>query len=224
MLETRGSQLGKRCERRLAIMTEGQAQSKPLATARAQQRGYPMFSKSALFATIAAVLALAVPAVASAEVTDSEGKTIPVGSELEGTSTNTVLSTALGKVACTSLTVFDKLTVNTESSSEAESTKEGTSKECFAGGKAITVTDLTMIHWQVFPAFNNGVAKITEKVDFPGGITCHFVGEVGFTYVTNSDTMTIAGGVLVGTPAACGKAELNGNYTWVWKGKPVKFK
>lgn len=183
-----------------------------------------MFTKSALFASVAAVLALIVPVLASAEITDSEGKTIPVGSELEGTSTNTVLSTELGEVECASLTVFDKLTVNTESSTEAQSTKEGTSKECFVGGNAITVTDLTMINWQVFPKFNNGVAKITEKIDFPGDITCHFEGEVTFTYATNSDTMTIAGGVLKGTPAICGNAVLNGNYKWVWKGKSVKYK
>ncbi len=182
-----------------------------------------MFSKSALLAVVALVLALAIPGVASAELTEGEGKTIPVGSELEGTSTNTTVSTALGKVTCEKVTIFDKLTVNNSSSSEAESNKEGVTSNCQVGGKAIKLTDVTMIRWQVFPAFNNGTAKITEKVDF-SGITCHFEGEVGFTYVTNSDTMTIAGGVLKGTPGTCGNAELNGNYTWIWKGKPVVFK
>jgi hypothetical protein len=171
---------------------------------------------SLAMAAIAAIAVFAIPATASAAptVTMPAGTLVPVGTELTGTSTDAEITTSLGAIHCGTVHVNAELTKNNGTEVEAVGVGQGLATTCaFTAGEAITVTDVTL--------FKLSATAAAKKLEFTliadlGPVTCHFVtpaGGINFTYVSGSDTITIAEQKLTATPAACRPGEFQASFT-----------
>ena len=184
-----------------------------------------MAKKFNLLMAAVAVLAFAVPAMASAapSVTSKAGTLAPVGTIITGTSTNTELSTNLGTLKCEKLIVKGKITENSGSSVKVTKEGEGTTSGCKVGTEALTWTDLTLLNI-TSTVDKSGTVGLHFVMDLPGDVTCTYEGAaVPFTYTSGSDTITISGN-LKPTPAACGaeaKTKFTGSYTLTIGSTPV---
>jgi hypothetical protein len=176
-----------------------------------------MAKKFSLLMAAVAVLAFAIPAMASAgTVTSSAGVLAPVGTVITGTSSNTeTTNTKFGTLKCANVTVKGKLTENSGGKVAAKTEGVGSTKECKVGTKELTITDPTLLSLSSTAA-GSGTVGLTFEATVPAIGTCHFAGTaVPFTYTAGSDSIHVAG-KLTATPAACGTgtgAEIHGDFT-----------
>jgi hypothetical protein len=191
------------------------------------QEGIKMLKKFSLLLAAVAVLAFAVPAMASASaVTTQAGALIGTPTTVEGTGTNVILtSSTLGSISCGTLNLVGTLTKNDGSTVEGSaSEQEPVTSDCTNTHGTVTVTKLTLT--KLFAGTVGGVQKqfvnFTSKVDI-GALTCNITGtEVPFTYTAGDDKIvfTEATGA---TAAGCGTLKLDGSFTIEVGGAGVKL-
>ena len=174
-----------------------------------------MTKKLSLLMAAVALVAFAIPSFASANVglTEPKGTLIAVNSLVDFTSTNAVMKTSLGNLTCKLVTVTGKVTTNTKTTVDVSDAGTSTTSECFLGTKPISITNLTLttIH---ATTTNKGTIDLHFESDLPGGVLCKFTATaVPFTWVSETDVITIREGDLVGTPAACEPAILSADFT-----------
>jgi hypothetical protein len=150
---------------------------------------------------LGALLALAIPAMASASQLTSGGKALAVGTVVQATSSNA--KTVVGETAltCTSVAVSGKLTKNTGGESVATTNGAGTTSGCKFGTTAATITDATLLGLTlVSPTV--GTASLTFVADI-GPLVCHFSStSVAVTYTAGASSIHLAG-TLIGSGSGC---------------------
>lgn len=170
-----------------------------------------MAKKLTLFLAAAAVIALAVPAFASAAAaTDGSGNLLANGTLISGTSTNATTVTSLGNLTCETVKVNGELTTNNGSTVTAVGVGAGEPTNCKLGKKTIEITDITLV--DLHAGSETNTITVTFRAHLPGEILCHFVGTIPFTYTTGGSSLTISEGNLEGTPEACEPGLLSGTF------------
>ena len=149
---------------------------------------------------LGALLALAIPAMASASQLTSGGKAVAVGTVIRATSSNATTDTSAGTLTCVSVSVDGKVTKNSGGESTATTSGEGTTSGCKLGETAVTITDPTLLGLTLING-TTGSASLTFVADI-GALKCHFSGTVPATYVPKSGVLHLAG-TLVGSGAGC---------------------
>ncbi len=179
--------------------------------------GTNMVKKLSLLVAAVAVLAFAVPAMASASALTNPGgggELTAVGTAITGTGSNVVLkSSTLGEIKCETLTLSGKVVKNSGGEVEGSASNENPpTKNCKNGEKTVVVTKVELT--KLFTSTSgSGTANFVAKIDV-GSTACTFTGtSVPFTYTpkttTGVITFTSAGGVSGG---ACGTAPLTGSF------------
>jgi hypothetical protein len=149
---------------------------------------------------IGALLALAIPAAASASQLTSGGKALGVGSVVQATSINATTDTSAGTLKCSHVSVAGKVTKNTGGESTATTSGEGTTSGCEFGTLPATITDATLLGLTLLSP-TNGSASVTFVADI-GALKCHFAGTVAVTYTAGGSVLHLAG-TLAGTGTGC---------------------
>lgn len=177
-----------------------------------------MAKKFSLLIAAVAVLAMAIPALASATTVTVGGSTAPTGAVLSGTSTNTVTTTeALGSLTCGTVGIAAKLTENSGGKVAATGSGEGSTSTCKNGKKEITITDATLLELHSTSP-TSGTVKLAFKADLPGGILCEFSGTVAATFTAGMSSLHISGSLAGG---ACGSSSITGDYALTSTGGSV---
>ena len=185
-----------------------------------------MIKKLSLLLAAAAVLAFALPAMASAhKVTSKPGVLAPVGTTITLTGTDvTFASSLLGATTCKSLTLTMKLTTNDGTNVTASgATKAPASEDCTNGTKIGNVTEVNITSFKA-EGMDTWVNFVwTEDFEGPNPIECTYTGtKVPFTYTAGTDSIEFnkASGI-VGSPKACGTSTLSGTFTLEIEKTPV---
>jgi hypothetical protein len=185
-----------------------------------------MAKKFSLLLAAVAVLAFAIPSMASAsKATDPVNTLVPVGSEVTGTGTDIILqSNLLGTITCATLNLNGKITKNDGTTVEASGANVSpTQAGCKNGTKTVTVTsvELTKLFSEVS---NTGYVNFVAKVDV-AELACTFTGlEVPFTYTTGTNVLKFASGAgVTSSPASCGTAKLTGEFALETKGTTTQI-
>ena len=165
-----------------------------------------MAKKFSLFMTTVAVLAFAIPAMASAapSVTSKAGVLAPKGMKITGTNVGHVLTTGtpFGTLTCAKVTLSGELTENTGTKVTGKA-GTGTVSECNVNGSPLTTTNITVTHLESTVA-GSGKASFTYVSDTAGGITCDYIGtNVPFTYVPGSSHITFKEATGINGPGFC---------------------
>jgi hypothetical protein len=184
-----------------------------------------MAKKLSLMLAAVAVLAFAVPSIASAsEATLPAGTRAPVGTKIVGTGTDVILqSSLLGKITCSTLNLNGEITKNDGTTVEGSGANVSpTQSGCVNGEKAVNVTEVevtklfsTTTENEKHEKVLTSTASFVAHVDVGPELKCVFTGtNVPFTFTSGTDTITFtsAAGV-VGVPAACGTAKLTASFT-----------
>jgi hypothetical protein len=174
-----------------------------------------MLKKMMLLAiSVGALVAFAAPAVAQAqELYELEGKVhkpLAVGVEVTATSTNLITHTPLGTLECTKVTIHGivaKNETNTAHISNNSITVEGCNT---------TITDPTVGTITIL-ANKTGLAhSATFEADLSPTLTCHYAGNIPFTYAHDTDVLTVDSTTeqFTGSPAnPCGNGRMTGSFT-----------
>lgn len=173
-----------------------------------------MIKKLSLALVAVAVIAFAVPAFASATaMTLPAGTLVPVGTATSWTSHNLVVKTNMGgNVACVEVVLDAKITKNNGVTVEGVDNGGSFAKECFFAGKNIEVTMPTLRSF-VSGAGGKGTVSIIFVADLPGGFKCTYEETaMPYTFTVGASTLKMAGALKV-TPAACGTATLEAEFT-----------
>ena len=163
---------------------------------------------------IGAMLALAIPAMASASsLTMPEKTLVPVGTAIQGTSTDVVTTTSLGNLKCEKVTVNGKVTKNNGTEVEGTANGASTSSNCFFKTNPIAIKNITLNNIKS-TTIGSGTASLSFEAEVkPGELNCKYSGSaVPFTYTSGTDSLLLSGG-LTASPAACGTASIKGNFT-----------
>jgi len=175
-----------------------------------------MAKKFSLLLAAVAVVALAVPAFASAAaVTDGSGNLLGKGTKISGTSTNATTLTSLGLLTCATVKVNGELTANSGGTVEGVGVGAGETSTCRLGKKEISITDITLTSLKSTGTSHTGTIGVTFEADLPE-LHCHFKSPAAglpFSYSAGGNTLTISEGNLEGTPEACEPGTLNGTFT-----------
>jgi hypothetical protein len=196
-----------------------------------------MAKKLSLLIAAMAVLAFAVPAMASATapLTESNGTVVvPVGSGITGTSTNAKTKTSLGTLSCKKVELMGKVTVNEESTKGPKAEggageEEFTGSECEVEGVSVPVKKIKLTNLKTGSGLGLTTGTGTATFSFTaliGSFDCVFTGtNVPFTYSTTTMTNSIkfTNASLTGSPAACGTGTFSGDFELFTTGTNTKI-
>lgn len=135
--------------------------------------------------SLAAMAALALPAVASAspELNDESGS-VEVGAAITGTSTNALTTnTALGTLECDHVLISGEVTANSKGVVEGIGTG-GDTTTCNAGPAEMTVTEPTLNHIETSAEGENNLSM--SFIADVGPFECEFKGGGTFSYETGT--------------------------------------
>jgi hypothetical protein len=174
-----------------------------------------MGKKATLIATAMALVAFCVPAIANADQIDlaSTGSPLAVGTKIDLTSTNHVITTPFGLLICHHLKYEGELKKSTTTEAEGVGVGEGTSTTCEHEGAGIEVTKLTLRNLKASSAGTTG--SFTGTVQLPVIGMCHFEATAAPWVIdsTSSDSIVFTNVPLVATPSFCGPATTSGTFT-----------
>jgi hypothetical protein len=157
---------------------------------------------------VGALVAFAIPAMASASELTGAG----VGSIVTGTSTNAKTKTSLGTLTCEKVVINTKVTANGPTVT-AEQSGAGTTSVCKLGANSISITNIEVKTLSAKSA-TSGTANFAFQADLPGGLLCSYASKEGTTpveYTSGGSSIKVAG-TLTATPAACGTATFEGDF------------
>lgn len=163
-----------------------------------------MIKKMMLLAlSVGALAAFAVPTVASAQLKEG-GVALKTGVEVTATSTNLeTVATGLGtKLTCKLVTIHMKLVKNNAGANGVEATNVATTtSEC---SSPITVANAGTID------LGAGVGVATGATFLVSGV-CDFTGNIPFSYVSGTSTLTVTGTSQFN--GNCGAGDMTGSFT-----------
>lgn len=182
-----------------------------------------MAKKLSLVLAAVAVLAFAIPAVASASKATLNGALAPVGTQITGTGSDVTLnSELLGAITCETLNLNGEITKNDGTNVEGSGTNVSpTQAGCKNGKKAVTVTKVVVTKL-ASSVSGHGVLSFTSKVDV-GTLECEFSAtEIEGTYVSGTNVLKAEGaGPVIATPSSCGNATLTGSFALESESTPL---
>jgi hypothetical protein len=168
-----------------------------------------MFKKMMLLACMAtAAISVSASAAQAEGLLKEGGVPLKVGAEVTATSGNldTLATDLPGQptLECEKVTIHGTVTSNgTEEATIEENSV--TTENCNA---VITVSTVGTIH---LSAGGTGVGtEATFVADPAPEVSCHFAGNVGFTYTAGSDVLNVPGSTLLGN---CGRGDMTGSFT-----------
>ncbi len=178
-----------------------------------------MARKFSLLTAAIAVLALAIPAMASATPTTTDAHTfpssLPVGTLISTTSTvpPKFTSSILGTIECSSLSMLGELKVNSGGTVTTSSGGKFTSSGCTNNGNPVTVTSFNVTDLSSTVS-GKGTTSFTSIIDL-GGITCRYTAtSIPFTYEVGGSNITFnKAGTIDGSPAGCGTGTFDATLT-----------
>jgi hypothetical protein len=183
-----------------------------------------MAKKLSLLLAAVAVFAFAIPAMANAAVGLTQGGSlVKFGTEIEGVSTNAVTTSSIGNVACEKVTLSGTITKNSKEAGVAGegNGKSSTSKCFFKGTTAISITNIKLISISSGPTEDlNGKVSFSFEADLPG-LTCKYTGTNVSGTISTGGVVTLKEAPLTVSPAACGTAKLDGDFTLTAGGSGV---
>ena len=165
----------------------------------------------------AALFALVAPAAANAQLLTSEGEAVPVGHDLTATSTDLKIATETGISECEKVTLHLEVTANEASTSAGTSTSV-TTEDCVTNvifaKIPTTITNASVaLHLEEGGV---GAAQMTyiDDIEAPEGTkTCHYAGEPGLGYETETDVISLEG-LVAGSGEGCPRSgEMKGSFT-----------
>jgi hypothetical protein len=173
-----------------------------------------MLKKMMLLAmAVGALIVFTAPAVAQAELTDSEGNSIKEGSMVSSTSTNLRTTTAGGTLFCQHVVIYSEVTI--KGFTVTLHTTEVIIKECSVEQNGVPVTITNATAGTITLNEGSGTAEATFEDDIPlaGLFGCHLSGIVGISYTPGTDVISLGGETpnLAGSPidpAGCANAGL----------------
>lgn len=174
-----------------------------------------MIKKFTLLPAAVAVLAFAVPSLASAsKVTLPAGTLAPVGTAIKTTGSDIIQkSNTLGALTCSLLNLNGQITKNDGSTVEAAGTTTTPEQSgCVNGTKSIIFTSIEITKL-ISTVSGSGTMSYVAKEDI-GTLACTFTGtSVPFTYTVGGSAIkfTEATGI-TSSPAACGTIKLTGEF------------
>jgi hypothetical protein len=183
-----------------------------------------MMKKLSLLLAVVAALSLAAAATASAsKLTSAAGVLAPVGSTITATGADvTFTSSTLGATTCQKLTLQLTLTKNDGTTFEASGNNTSPAQEgCVNGSKSVVTTSFNITNLKSSTSGSGTMSFVTTE-DI-GTLECTFTGtNVPFTYAVGGDVIKFVNAAgIVGTPAACGTAKLDAEFTLEIKGVAV---
>jgi hypothetical protein len=177
-----------------------------------------MAKKLSLLLAAVAVLAFAIPSMASAAgLTSKAGTLAPVGTKIVGTGKEINLkSSTLGPIICGSITLKGELTVNNGSEFAGKGVSETpVTENCKNGTKTVVVTNVTLTALKS-TGTGTGNVSFTATVDVGSELECTFTGkEIKGTYEVGGSSLNFTEALSTGitsSPAACGTAKLIGKF------------
>ncbi len=153
-------------------------------------------------------------------MTSSAGTSTPIGTVIKLTALTTgttglpkFTTTILGTIECNSLSITGKLVTNSGGTVTFSSGGLFTSANCTNNGNPTTVTSLTVTDL-VSTVSGKGAMSYNIVMD-QAGLTCTFTGtSIPFTYSVGGSVITFnKAGTVDGSPAGCGNATLDAEFT-----------
>lgn len=173
-----------------------------------------MIKKLNLALAAVALIAFAVPAFAGAtSMTQPANMLVPVNTSTTWTSHLPVVKTNLGgNIACEEVVLNAKISKNNGTAVEGANNGGSFAKGCFFAGNPISVTMPTLRSF-VSAAALKGTASVIFIADLPGGLKCTYEETaVPYTFAKEASTLKMVGALKV-TPATCGTATLEAEFT-----------
>ena len=175
-----------------------------------------MLKKTMLLAVAAsALVAFAAPAIAQAtSLTDPPGTKLVKGALVTATSTNLETTvTGGGALFCEKVTIHGEVTNAGGAGKSVTITPSSTTTEncqiTGVGPVAITKPTVGVI---TLGGSGTGSASATFIADIPQ--ECHFAGNIAFSWVSGTDTLSIPGSSLLGTGVNCPpEGTISGSFT-----------
>jgi hypothetical protein len=173
--------------------------------------------KMALLAGVfAAVMAVSLPAVASAARLEySGGELVPVGTEFSATSTNFTFMTSYGILSCQKVTMPAELIKNGYKEGkavvvEAESRGVGSAGICFFEGTQSFGLEPKLRGFRL-EGPGAGTMSLELNTVYPAGQKCHFERtDAPVTYSAGTNVLTLSSVKMKASPAACGPFYVSG--------------
>jgi hypothetical protein len=176
-----------------------------------------MIKKLSLLLAAVAVLAFAVPAMASAhKVTSKAGTLAAVGTIITGTGSDvTLTSSLLGPITCGTLTLTGELTVNDGTNVTGKGTTNNPpSTDCTNEGQPVVVTSVAISSLKAEGTETNVSFVATVDINSPKPVECTFTGvKVPFTYTVGGDSIVFTKAAGITSTGGCGPATLDGSFT-----------
>jgi hypothetical protein len=173
-----------------------------------------MFKKLSLMMAAVAVLAFAVPAVASAASLTEGSTELAVGARVVGTGTDIILtSNLLGTITCEKITLKGTVTQNSGGVAKGSGVAEKPGQTgCRRGTNEVIVTSVTLN--ELFTNTTESYVSFETTLDI-GPTECTYVGtKVKGTVDFGTDLITFSEATgVAGKQAACGTAKLDGTFT-----------
>lgn len=174
-----------------------------------------MAKKFSLILAAVAVLAIAVPALASAsKATLPAGTLAPIGTQITGTGTSIIFqSNLLGPISCEKLNLNGSITVNNGTTVEGSgSNTNPTQAGCKNGTREVKITSVELTSVKSTVA-GSGTASFIIHWD-TGTLTCTFTGtSVPYTYALGGNVLSFSSASgITGSPASCGTMKLSGSF------------
>src|SRR5215203_884733 len=171
--------------------------------------------KPALLLALVAVIALAVPAVASASRLEYGGKLLPVGVNFNAVSHKVI--TSFGQ--CSEWTVQEQITKNDGTTVEGICAAAGTTRECSGSYPFYTVEP----RWNSFTSTTPGKGTVSMSYEMVSVVHCRYSGAaLPFTYILGSNEITFNNVKLDG--GLCGTQYFSGTFALTIGGVPVILK
>jgi hypothetical protein len=178
-----------------------------------------MAKKISLFLAAVAVIAFAIPAMASASTgLTKEGVLLPVEKAIRGTNVGApiITSSKFGELKCATVVLNGKITKNSESEgAEGVGSGESTATSCtLPGGGSFKVKEisLTSVKSLKSEVEEGHVSASFTAFELPQ--TCVFtLNNAKFTFETNTDEVKLEKQPLTVTGTNCGTATFDGKFT-----------
>lgn len=175
-----------------------------------------MAKKFSLLLAAVAVLAFAIPSMASAtKATLPAGTLAPVGTSIVGTGTDVTLkSSLLGTITCSTLNLNGSITKNNGTVVEGSgATSAPTQSGCKNGTKSVNVTSVVLT--KLFSEKESkGTASFEATVDVGSELVCKFTGtNVAGTFTSGTNVLKFSGATgVTASPASCGTSTLTAEF------------
>jgi hypothetical protein len=184
-----------------------------------------VIGKTRLLLVAVALLLFASPAMASAgTITAKAGTLATVGSSLSGTSLNMHITSSIGDIVCKDAPFVNSIEKNTALVGfETKQNASSEPTECFFKGTIATQPTSFNIEKLVSTASETGkgTASLSMSFDLPSLLCTYTATAVPFTYVVKSNQITFTKGALKASPAGCGTATLDADFTFTIGGTAV---